>query len=169
MSATTFGNFQLFGIIYGYNGYGSANPPFSGLSSSYQALLGSGNYTNDNGLMTLRISNLTIGNTYQFQWWDSDSRNSYPQLINATAGNTVQLDGNTSNAEGGIGQYVIGTFVADATTQDIDFQGEPGSGTMQNAYQLRNVTVPEPSISSLFILGSAALLLTRRRQKVAVA
>lgn len=62
---------------------------------------------------------------------------------------------------------MIGTFVADATTQDIDFQGEIGSSTIQNAYQLRNVTVPEPSISSLLIMGSAALLLTRRRQKVA--
>ena len=63
----------------------------------------------------------------------------------ATAGDSVALQHNVG-IEGDVGQFVLGTFSADATTQAIEFQGL-GAGTnfgstQLNAFQLR--TVPEP-------------------------
>jgi hypothetical protein len=54
------------------------------------------------------------------------------------AGNAVSLLSNTSGgAAGGIAQFAIGTFVADAATQTITFSG-PLQDTL-NAFQLRTV------------------------------
>lgn len=161
------GNFQLNGefTLFGYSGYGAAAAPFNTLSSAYQDLLSYGNYTSGNAVMTLTISGLTVGHTYEFQWWANDSSNAYPEIEHATAGNTVTLDGDTTDAVGGTGQFAIGTFVADATTQTIDFDADSGSYTLQNAYQLRDLNaVPEPASASLLILGAVALAHRRRRK-----
>lgn len=167
----TLGDFTLAcpSWINGYSGYGYGSGPFSGLSSAYQGLLGYGNYGNAAAVvMTLTITNLTIGNSYQFQWWVNDSRQVWAgQTVDATAGNSVTLDANTTEAAGGIGQHVLGTFVADGTSQTIDFQGNAGNATLQNAYQLRDITpVPEPASATLLMLGAAALAARRRRSTI---
>jgi hypothetical protein len=150
-----------------FNGFGSPGAPFSGLSPNYQTLLTSGMFPqsqidgNDfTGGLKLTISGLTVGDTYQFQWWTNDSRPFATGPIFAMGGAiSVSLDPNFTNAAGGVGQHVTGTFTADNSTQVIDFT-TTGNGNVENAFQLR--LVPEPSTALLLVCG-CALLGTRRR------
>jgi hypothetical protein len=57
----------------------------------------------------------------------------------STGGTSVLLDPNTTDSAGGLGQYVIGTFVADAATQDILFT-TTGNAVGHSGYQLRVLT-----------------------------
>jgi hypothetical protein len=135
--AASSGIFTLSGAYGDYDSYLNADAPFS---ASYKSLLTTGNFGSNNSVMTLQISSLTIGKTYQFQVWVNDSRGIYGQQgTTVTAGSSVHLLGNTTGANGGIGQYVIGTFVADAATQSIQFQGDVNVGTLENAFMLRDI------------------------------
>ena len=149
--------------IAGFGGYGVDSAPFNTLTAAYQSLLTYGDYGSANSLMTLTISGLTVGKHYQFQWWANDSRANYiPQTVDATAGNTVTLNANTTDVPGGTGQYVIGTFVADAATQNIDFKGHPGGGTLENAFQLRDISdigSAGPTITAIRILNRTNMAL----------
>lgn len=126
--------------------FGSAAAPFTGLSAGYQNLLGSATLTATPAPFTLTMSGLTLNNVYQFQWFANTSAPG-AQLHLATAGNTSTLNDNTTNLDGGLGQFAVGTFVADASSQVITFS--PSGGAFQsaqlNGFQLRNVgPVPEP-------------------------
>ena len=139
------------------------------------------------GTATWSFSGLTVGQSYLFQVWYSDDV--------STAGNTGLVLGSqtylnagsavtpTINAAGTAlllneigpdspasspGQFAIGTFVADATTQTIIGRGytnllttpsTAGNLTI-NAYQLR--AIPEPSAALLGGVGLLALLRRRR-------
>jgi hypothetical protein len=143
-----------------FNGFGSAVPPFSSLPASYQTLLGWGNFsissTNPNdftGALTLTISGLIVGASYQFQWWTNDSRPFAIGPVTATTGATgVSLSPNTTNAAGGLGQFATGTFVADGPTQSIVFS-TTGNAVLVSGFQLR--VIPEPSAISLLMTGAA--------------
>lgn len=118
--------------------------------------------------MTLLARNLTVGTPYAFQWWVNESEASdFTRTTTATSGGSgVTLDHNVQNGSGGIGQFAVGTFVADATTQQITFQGA-GAGanpiTLLNGFQLR--VVPEPATTSAALaLGAGVILLRRRRR-----
>ena len=142
------GRFTLTGTpghaLQGSNVFGSPSPPFSSLSPDYQVLLShlvfSQNNFNANdftGPITLTINNLTVGAPYEFQWWVNDSRPFATGPVIATTGLTsVALDPNITNSAGGVGQFAIGTFVADSTTQQITFT-TTGNATGHNAFQLR--------------------------------
>lgn len=147
--------------------FASSSAPFSSLSASYRELLDSSANGNSSDTLTLTLSGLTIGLVYQFQWWVDDSRAAIPnrQTI-STATNSVSLDHNIQDAEGGVGQFAIGTFTADATSQVITFTGTAtggGAAPQINAFQLR--VIPEPSTIALLLLGGAAILhrLVRRK------
>lgn len=173
-SATT-GNFAL--TISGTNNflsdntiYGSASGPFSGLSSApYKSILTSAAEVAQPSTFDLIMTGLTSGQTYQFQWWTNFSGiPAGSTLHSATAGNTITLNDNVSGLEGGLGQFVVGTFVADASSQTVRFGAVPASGpastSLVNAFQLRQV--PEPS--SLGLLGLGMLMLgcrTRCRKR----
>ena len=151
--------------------FGAVSPdnlgtPFNTLSASYQSLLqrvlsgSAGPFT-----MTLTMNNLVAGATYQFEWWKDTS--SLPnRTTTATAGNAVTLNSNPSNAPGGLGQFALGTFVADATTsQAITFAAS--SDAVLNGFQLRKTAdpvVPEPG-TALFGLALLAPALTRRTRR----
>jgi len=133
-------------------GLGSGSPPFSNLSSSYQTLLSTALTTDDNNTLTLNISGLTIGQQYEFEFF-----------LN---GSNVSLDDNTTNAVGGVGQFVIGTFTAASSNELITFNGTDSTQAPTiNAFELR--AVPEPATMSIFIFGSALLGISRafRRKK----
>jgi len=80
----------------------------------------------------------------------------------------------TSTGAGGVGQFVTGTFTADATTQTIStFGGAANSATsgyrnQPSAIQIR--AVPEPStlaLASLGIIGVGTWFGRRRMRRVA--
>lgn len=165
----TVGNFTLAvpaGSIANAN-TGSVDTPFASLSAAYAALLGTAASRAD-VTMTLTMAGLTSGQSYHVQVWVNDSRHPgaggfvYP--VDVTAGNLVTLTPNTSPFDqnqtavgGGLGQYVIGSFSADASTQQIEFfAGEVG---VVNAFQLRAVdnNVPAPASLLLMLAGLAGL------------
>lgn len=166
-------------IIYSSTDFGVGwAAPYSGLTSSYQALLTSAIYNDypfpvgTNRLVNFQIQGLTIGANYQIQLWVNDSRlDEYPPARDTTftaTASSVTLDQNSIDNDGGLGQYVLASFTADATTQD--FVATSSKATNINAYQLRTTSevtaVPEPA-SSLALTGLIAggLLLRRRGPK----
>ena len=149
-------------------GLGSGSPPFSNLSSSYQTLLSTALTTDDNNTLTLNISGLTIGQQYEFEFFLNGSNTAGTDNFRtiASAGNSVSLDDNTTNAVGGVGQFVIGTFTAASSNELITFNGTDSTQAPTiNAFELR--AVPEPATMSIFIFGSALLGISRalRRKK----
>jgi MYXO-CTERM domain-containing protein len=76
------------------------------------------------------------------------------------------LESNTSAALGVVGQFVLGTFTADATSQVIAFNGP--SGPNLNGLQLRQVgpspAVPEPgtALAGLVLVGLCGTMRRRR-------
>ncbi len=152
----------------GFNNTSSATAPFSNLTASYRALLGTAAERGDR-TMTLSIAGLTIGESYLFQTWVNDSRDFNGNVF------TVDLnrDGNGvgevtlapgQGLEGSLGRYVTGTFTANATSQQVTYFGSEVG--VVNAAQLRRVSppvVPEPgtALFGLALLGTAGF--SRRR------
>ena len=152
------------GVQFGNTAFGptsGTHPPFTNLSAAYQDFLRSGDFnsTTDTSI-TLTLTNLTIGTNYLFQVWTNDSLDQFPgSTLTATSGNAVLLDQNTTDSDGGLGQYVIGTFTADSTSQAITFTPSGGAPNT-SGFQLR--VVPEPTSAELVLLFGSALVLLRR-------
>lgn len=170
VAAVSIGNFALSspGNVFSDNAFfGSPNAPFSSLSASYQTLLGSGVTTSDAGVdLTLTISGLTVGAQYEFQWFSNYSAPGNDQHTGAGApsGGIVTLNDNTTGSDGGLGQFAIGTFTADATSQVINFDGPVYA--LINGFQLRQVpAVPEPGTALAGLLAAGLCGFSRRRQK----
>jgi len=155
------------GILTPNSNLGSASAPFANLSANYQSLLSTAISTSDNNTLTLTMNNLTPGLTYQFQFWTNASTFSPNVGFDTTASSPlpVTLDSNTSNANGGVGQYVIGTFFCADPAQIITFNGTNSTqAPTVNAFQLR--VVPEPSSICLLLAGTISLgALGRRRRR----
>jgi len=143
--------------------FAASNNDFNALSSNYQDLLRSATYwsgmTNHTQIMTLQ--DLTVGATYQIQFWVNDSRAGYHNsdivTFFDTHGNTATLLYGTT-----IGQYVTGTFTAADTTQIINLG--PYSPQI-NAATLGLVAVPEPATYAAIIGALALGLVVLRRRK----
>ena len=155
------------GSINGGSNFGNINPPFSNLSpASYQTLLSSASASFNTLSMTLTINTLTIGNTYQVELWANFSDLAVGASETVSAGNSTTLQYNATNQAGGVGQFVIGTFTADAASEAIrlteNFNPAYASALL-NAVEVRTIAaVPEPSIPGLMISGAACLLAVRR-------
>lgn len=140
----------------------SSASPFSSLSTAYKTMLSSGGTALLDSTITATLGGLTVGEQYRIQWWTSDPANSQGVLnetfatTTATSGTSlVTLDSNSTDADGGLGQYVIGTFTADATTQTFDLNSPSGNTSpLIDGFQLRTVAVPEPST---WVLGAAGI------------
>ena len=110
------------------------------------------------------MSGLTVGAKYEFEWWTNDS-NGFQFVTTATAVNSVSLTTNTTGADGGVGQFAIGTFTADASSETITF-----SSSLQDiisGFDLRETAaVPEPGTLLLLSSGLATMfILWGRRMK----
>jgi hypothetical protein len=171
-SPFTSGNITLAASNGSFNsfntGAGSGSPPFSNLTLAYRTLLSGGTEpvpVQPVPTLTLTISGLTIGQQYEFEWWDNTSSTVFQpgQTTTATAGNSVTLRGNTTNQFGGTGQFAPGTFTADATSEVITFTAVAPSLEFVNGFQLRDLgpavtAVPEPASAIPLITGALALL-----------
>ena len=118
-----------------------------------------GNNSGGSGTSTITLQNLVVGADYTIQYIHAaDDRSA------ALSGRTSTLDGQTSlvRFNGTAVEYAIGTFTADATTQDIVSVGSLDGGGDFSGLVLRQDNVPEPG--SLALLGLGGLLLTRRRR-----
>jgi autotransporter-associated beta strand protein len=118
-------------------------PPFSNLSAAYQLMLSTAVY-NDSGSLALTLNGLTPGQKYLFEVWTNDSRSNSTRMEKVTAGNSVRLAYNSTQVNGGLGQFAIGTFTADNSgSQSITFNpialpaGLPASQI--NGFQLRAI------------------------------
>jgi hypothetical protein len=119
--------------------------------------------------LDVTLSGLTIGTAYEIEVWVNDSRGTVgPYRTETLSGTTpATLDFNTGT-EGGVGQYVIGTFTAGAPTESFAITGVDCCGaTFPNtASQINGIEVltPEPSTMTLLGLGVLALAFLGRRQ-----
>lgn len=169
----------------GFQAFGQGGAPFSALSAAYSNLLCTA-YWNDGTDIgntwaatagyAWTLNNLTVGKTYALQVWVNDSRLSNlgqnnPGLFTGvmdTNGNSVNLEHNVDNVLGGVGQYVIGTFTADATSQALKLVGGNAVGadlsgstatSLLNAYQLRDISpAGAPRFTSVMPSGLAIIL-----------
>jgi hypothetical protein len=153
-------------------GTGSGNAPFANLSANYQSMLGDAVQKSSGTIhfLDLTLLNLTVGQTYSLQVW---TNNSNPVVQSASLwdffGDHVQgLDINTTDAIGGVGQYLFGTFTADAATEPFFVHGE-GTASVNgiiNGLQLR--AVPEPATIGLFACAAILFLQRRANRRAAI-
>ncbi len=126
---------------------GGTSTPWANLSTNYQTVLAGGVYANNNATQTVTLNNLTAGHPYLVQVWVNDSRsgNTTNRTESVASGsNTVTLAYNSTYAQGGVGQFTIGTFIATSTTQAFSLTGVLPSGNNSaqiNALQVRDQTV----------------------------
>lgn len=187
-TAVTVGNVSIWespGYLYGNFALGTSTPStsYAALSAAYKDLVKNGATSSLPPAINLSLGGLVVGETYDFQWWSSQSTG-YPTfgLTTAAAGNSLVLESNTladqmttAGYDGGTGQYAIGRFTADNTTFLITFNGQNNydKWPLINGFQLRLVPTPVPEIDpagigSVLALVSGALgLLERRRAKAA--
>ena len=164
-SFTSFGIFSFSAPVGGFVLGGSPAGPFSNLSASYRNLLlssaSNNSSVNGNGPVPISftLAGLTPGNTYAFEWWSSVPVSAFASATStATAGASVTLAANPTGVNGGLGQFALGTFTADAITQDMTIS----VSSIMNAVQLRQI--PEPATATLLALGVGGLLARRRRR-----
>ncbi len=111
---------------------------------------------------SVTLEDLTIGNEYELQIFYGDNRPGLNLMMNVGDGSTIQA---TSSGTIENGAWIIGTFTADATTQNFHSSfGNFNNTSYLSGYQLREIlSVPEPSSTALIGLGGLALILRRRK------
>ncbi len=159
-------------LLWAYNNLGAGSAPFTNLNTGYRGLLSSAGSASNPATITVTLSGLDAGKTYQLQWWASNTAGiqgvDLETLNSVTA--TSGSDTTTLSARTGLGQYVLGTFLADATTQTFTLNSPVAGNTapLINALQLRDITPTgvSESASTLPIVGLSLLgarALRRRR------
>jgi hypothetical protein len=108
------------------------------------------------------LSGLTVGNTYQVQFFAARS--------DCCATRTAAIGDGAGNLSAAVqhGSYtsIVGSFVASATTQTIQFI-DSTSNPILNAYVLRDLTapIPEPGTWALMAAGLVAVGAWARRRR----
>lgn len=163
VNGVTFQGYDTLGI--GSSGFASGGAFFGTHTtgdSNYNALLIYGTYSNGTtASFTLNGSGtvpLVVGREYLVQAWVSDARNLgtfRSQTISGSGAMAFPSNGT------GMGSWVIGRFVADATSQQFDITANQSA--QLNLLQVRDITVvPEPSATLLACLAGIPFLRRRR-------
>ena len=102
--------------------------------AAYNALLSALDFGNGSDIFTKSVGggNLEIGSKYLIQIWFADTRGLNVMQFGDGNGNTVDLDSVP-------GQYGIGTFTADGTSQDLTLDAQTMGNAHFTAYQIRQV------------------------------
>ena len=146
----------------------ASNAPATG-NMNYDTLLSYESYTTPGNYYNIMINGLTAGHEYSVQLWVDD------QFSTSNPGqNDLFLYGGPAQTDGVLvpnGDYIIGHFTADGTTETFQWGGNPVSdptfayGTL-DALQVREV--PEPSTLVAFVgMGVMGLFLIMRRRRSA--
>jgi len=152
------------------DGVGSPSDPYQSLDFNYEVLLFSGVYPGNTSQMTFMLSGLTTDQDYLVEFWVNDSRLTgstefRSQTITSGSATSGVMDFNSTNSEGGLGQFVIGTFTADAASQAFVIDGIAAPETVAvaqlNAIQVR--AIPEPGSLALLVVGGVAVLTLAKR------
>ena len=196
-SSYTAGN-ATYSTLSVHNPNSAITSTFQALSPGYNTLVTSATTLLADKGYKLTLSGLTVGQKYQFQMWVNDSSRTYPGPVSATgtekpfplcvtdgAGHNVLglyagdigtgAGANGANRPPTPGQYVLGSFSADAVAQQIEF-GNPGHDGVINGFQLRAlpglapvgpVPVPEPgsALAGMLALGACLSGLVRRNRR----
>ena len=152
------GSWLNFPTAFGFNA-----APFDLLSSNYQSLLRSGSNFVTAGTTSYGFSDLTVGQEYQVQFWVNDSRGAVTTRSTIFDG-VVTLRANTTEMDGGLGQFVTGSWIADGPAQTITLSG-PDTAITLNA--VRFAAVPEPQTFVLLGLAGVSLLVRMKRRSQA--
>ncbi len=127
---------------------GGTSAPWNNLPSAYKTILQGGAY-NSGANVTVTLNNLTNGHQYAVQVWVNDSRagstTNRTEIFPGVSSSTVTLAFNSTYAAGGVGQFALGTFTANATNQSFTLDGSAAS--QLNAIQVRDITVFPPTIT----------------------
>ena len=107
------------------------------------------------------------GDTYQLEYWANDGRsgvNARTETLIGGGNTSAVLDEGSGTGGTGVGQFILGTFVADSTGEEsltID-----GPSPIITLLQIRDITpVPEPSTFALLGGGLCMMLAGFRRKK----
>jgi len=130
----------------------SAIAPFNNLSAAYKGgLVGAVFNGTANTVGTVTLNNLSVSRKYEVQVWVGDPRtgtttNRAEWIYDGIGGATNLLKFNATATNGGMGQWTLGSFTADSSSQsftlDATAPGNPGNNNVvqMNALQVRDVT-----------------------------
>jgi hypothetical protein len=166
-SGSSSGNFTITNSSAGaFSTFSSstASAPFSTLSTSYKALLSHITYVDNPQTTTLTVSGLSVGGDYAIEfWWDISSFSANEVETANGGGGIVTVSSNQTSTAGGLGQFAIGTFTADSTSEAVTFSDSAsGAPNGMNAFELRQTGAAAPEPSSLFLFLSAGLAMVGR-------
>ena len=144
-SGSTWGSVSLSGFgTDNQTAFGSGSgSPWSTLSAAYKTALAGGAYGGVSA-GTVTLNGLTSGHPYSVQIWANDNRGggeaTRSETAGSTGGNTVTLayEANQAAGGGGVGQYVIGTFVANSTSQSFTLTPSASGSVQLNAINVRD-------------------------------
>ncbi len=130
--------------------------------SDFDAILNTGTWEQypSGGASTITITNLTAGSTYLVQLFAVDTRDAYSGVDDRS----ITVDGAITSGEMNDGFVFTGTFLADASSQDIAMTGSHNNWGLANAYQLRSIdkAIPEPATLTYIGLFGGGVLFVRR-------
>ncbi|HXB58907.1 MAG TPA: hypothetical protein VNU95_05060 [Candidatus Acidoferrales bacterium] len=136
--------------------------------SNYNQLLNAGAFGNTGNPYTVSWNGMTAGDDYLVEFWVNDGRNSTvnQRTETVTGGDSTSAFLDYGSGSSGPGQYIIGTFVADASG-DETLTLTPGAAIPSaqfNLLQVRDITpAPEPSTVAILAAGVGVIIFGLRR------
>lgn len=141
--------------------------PLNGASSgdaSYDQLLGSFDF-GGGGAVSLNIGggSLLLGSNYLLQLWFTDLRSCCSSRV-MTYGDGLGSNVNLSATGNGLGQFAVGQFTADGTSQTLALASNGFSNVHLTAYQIRMMedSTPVPAPAPLLLIGLGLALIGAR-------